>query len=117
MVAQSYKMIRAQIMGANHAFQILGVHKGSPEQAVSAARRKLARYVHPDINGARDAEELMSRVNAAYTALTENRARYTLELNLKSCAACRGTGVLRRQKGFKAVVEVVCAVCHGAGGV
>jgi len=114
---RSYRQIRAQIMDAKHAFQMLGVHRSSTALAVSLARRELARYVHPDVNGARDAGELMARVNAAHDALTTNRARYVVELNLKSCGACKGAGFTKKQKGFAAIVETVCPVCRGAGGV
>jgi DnaJ-class molecular chaperone len=112
---RSYKLVKVQITTARHAFQVLGVHRKSTDEEVGAARRQLARFVHPDINVARDAESLMATVNKAHHDLTTNRARYVIELNLKPCAACKGEGCTTKQRGFQAVVHTVCSVCRGAG--
>lgn len=112
---RSYKTIKAQILNAQHAFHMLRVSRHSTNATVNAARRELAKYVHPDINAAKDAGDLMARVNAAHTAITTTRERYIIELNLKPCAACRGKGVTVRQKGFNRVTETICDICHGAG--
>lgn len=112
---RSFAQVRAQIMNAKHAFQVLGVHRSMTAEQIDAARRDLAKYVHPDVCATRDANELMSRVNAAHSELTTRMYRYVLELNGKPCAACKERGCAARQAGFTKVVETVCRECHGAG--
>lgn len=112
---RSYKNVVMQITTAQHAFQLLGVHRGSTFAELGRARSVLAKHVHPDINSAKNAHDLMARVNAAHSALTTDVDAYIRSLRLKPCAPCKGAGVTKKQKGFNKVVETICTVCHGAG--
>lgn len=112
---RSYKSIKKQIESAKNAFQLLQVHKLSTAEELTLARRELAREVHPDVNSAPDAHDLMSKVNAAYAALSGNRDAYVRGLKGKPCEACKGKGATVRQKGFTATVSARCMVCCGAG--
>lgn len=112
---RSYKNVVAQILSAKHAFHLLGVYRDSSFADIGRARSALARNVHPDVNAAPNAHDLMARVNAAHSALTTDSDAYVRSLMLKPCAACKGRGATSRQKGFTDTVETICAVCHGAG--
>jgi len=112
---RSYKSVRKQITEAAHFFQMLGVHRGSTTTAINNARRELAKYVHPDVNSAADAGDLMAQVNTARDTLIEGRERYIAELRLKPCTTCKAKGFTAKQKGFTKVVETACPDCRGAG--
>lgn len=114
-IRKSYNNVRKQILTAAHHFQLLGVHRECLNPVVNVARRELAKHVHPDVNAAPDAHDLMARVNAAHQVLTENRARYLLELGGTPCTQCGGRGYTFKQKGFTKRVETICTICHGAG--
>ncbi len=48
-------------------YKILGLSSSASEEEITAAYRKLAKKYHPDLNpGDKGAEQMMSRVNAAY---------------------------------------------------
>ena len=60
-------------------YQILGVAKDAPQDAIRKAYRKLAKELHPDLNpGNKDAEQRFKDVSAAYSLLSdeEKRARF-----------------------------------------
>lgn len=75
---------------------------------IKAAHRALISVAHPDRGGdaARAAE-----LNVAYTALTADRAYTDALLHVAQCKACKGTGTVTKQKGFKAKTLVPCCVC------
>jgi len=112
---KSYKAVRIQILESAHAFQMLGVHAQSTNAEVDAARRKLVRETHPDVNGAPDAHKLTAMANQAHSELTTNRAAYIRSLHLKPCAACKGKGSVSKMRGFTHCITTVCLTCHGAG--
>lgn len=112
---RSYAAIQNQILSANHYFAMLGVHRQSTNEEVGTARRALAKYVHPDINGAPNAGDMMAHVNAAHDMLTTAREAYVRSLHRKACAQCAGSGVRKRQLGFTRTVVTACRACDGAG--
>ncbi len=60
-------------------YEVLGVDKGTGQQSIKEAYRKLAFQYHPDRNeGEADALERMKEINEAYAVLSdpEKRARY-----------------------------------------
>jgi len=64
---------------AKDYYDILGVAKDTPQEAIKKAYRKLARKWHPDINpGNKEAEQKFKEISAAYDCLgnTEKRKLY-----------------------------------------
>ncbi|MDO8419053.1 MAG: DnaJ C-terminal domain-containing protein [Rubrivivax sp.] len=59
-------------------YQVLGVARDAPAEAVKKAYRQLARKYHPDVSKEKDASSRMSEVNEAYAVLSdpERRAAY-----------------------------------------
>lgn len=59
-------------------YDVLGVARDAPAEAVKKAYRKLARRFHPDLSKAPEAEARMKEVNEAYAVLSdpERRAAY-----------------------------------------
>jgi curved DNA-binding protein len=59
-------------------YKVLGVDRAANQKAISAAYRKLARRLHPDVNKAPGAEDKFKEINEAYQVLgdAERRARY-----------------------------------------
>ena len=59
-------------------YEILGIQRGSSEDEIKAAFRKLARKFHPDVNKEADAEEKFKEINEAYGVLSDaqKRAKY-----------------------------------------
>ncbi|MBU6428255.1 MAG: DnaJ domain-containing protein, partial [Cyanobacteria bacterium REEB65] len=59
-------------------YEVLGIARGSSEEDLRKAYRKLARQYHPDVNKAPDAEAKFKEVAEAYAVLSdpEKRERY-----------------------------------------
>jgi DnaJ-class molecular chaperone len=113
----SYPKLREHILNAPHFFAMLGVHKGSTAIEVREQRRKLAKVLHPDINGAPDAADLMALVNAATKTLTDERTLYLMRLKGFCCPACSGKGYRTKNVSFSKSVETICSTCKGSGKV
>jgi DnaJ-class molecular chaperone with C-terminal Zn finger domain len=58
----------------NDPYAILGVDRSAGDQAIAAARRRLARTYHPDVAGEAASGQMM-RVNAAYDRIRDRRRR------------------------------------------
>ena len=53
-------------------YEVLGLSKGSGEQEIKRAYRKLAKKYHPDMNqGNPQAEKMFQEVNEAYSVLND----------------------------------------------
>ncbi|MCK6546604.1 J domain-containing protein [Myxococcota bacterium] len=64
---------------ARNLYEVLGVPRDAPADAIKKAYRKLARQYHPDVNpGNRDAEERFKEASAAFEVLSDadKRALY-----------------------------------------
>jgi DnaJ-class molecular chaperone len=116
------KAAREHILNARDHFRLLGVHRESSKEDISAARKRLAQVVHTDkmvANGVRVEEDLVALVNvAADTLLDEKRRKlYLAELakGRKTCPTCKGKGNVRKQLSIKNIVFNVCPVCQGCG--
>jgi DnaJ-class molecular chaperone len=110
-----YAKLRERILNAPHHFAMLGVHASTPTRDIREARRKLAMNVHPDVNSAHDAHDLMARVNIACRILTTDKDRYLRSLGGHSCAVCDGKGYTSKQISFTQTRDSICATCHGSG--
>jgi hypothetical protein len=55
-------------------YAILGVDRSAGDQAIAAARRRLARTFHPDVAGDAGSAEMM-RINAAFDQIRDRRRR------------------------------------------
>jgi DnaJ-class molecular chaperone len=105
-------------------FELLGVHKGSSAEAISARRNELARLLHPDrwatdARRARQAGEAMATVGQAHTILTtkDKRLKYLAELasGRSTCPTCQGAGYTTKQRGFTHKDIIGCTLCGGSG--
>ncbi|TVX94322.1 molecular chaperone DnaJ [Paenibacillus agilis] len=56
-------------------YEVLGVNKGSGDDEIKKAYRKLARQYHPDVNKAADAEDKFKEVKEAYDVLSDTQKR------------------------------------------
>ena len=56
-------------------YEVLGVPRDAPAEAVKKAYRQLARKFHPDVNQAPEAEARMKDVNEAYAVLSDAERR------------------------------------------
>jgi curved DNA-binding protein len=56
-------------------YQILGVARDAPDEAIKKAYRKLARKYHPDVSKEKDAEERFKQVAEAYETLRDKDKR------------------------------------------
>ena len=56
-------------------YSILQVHDKADNDVITCAYRLLSKKYHPDINKSKNAEELMKRINIAYSILSDNRKR------------------------------------------
>ena len=59
---------------ADH-YEILGVSRSASSEEIKKAYRKLARELHPDVNGSDDAQERFKLVTHAYEVLGDEQAR------------------------------------------
>jgi len=110
-------------------YQVLGVGRArlaDDPMALTLARRALASKVHPDRFAEsgpslqQAAHDAMARCNQAYEVLSDVklRKRYdmtTIAKHYLQCAACKGEGSLKKQRGFVKTRLIVCEGCGGAG--
>lgn len=57
---------RAETIGVDWAWVLLGVERNAPKDDVKRAYRRLAQKYHPDISAEEDATEKMKRINQAF---------------------------------------------------
>jgi DnaJ-class molecular chaperone len=108
-----------RVVGAPHAYAVLGLHRQSTDTDAQLARRELARELHPDRCRLPGAESAMAAVNVAADAVADS-PRYWARLKAlkgaKACAACAGAGIYKESLGkFKGTVSLPCKSCGGAG--
>lgn len=95
-------------------YAVLGVPVRAELSVIKAAHRRLAAALHPDRNP--DGAARMAEVNVAWDRLSNSDARRVTDLVMLSpdiiCTVCKGTGLVHKQRGFKAVFTSHCAACH-----
>lgn len=115
---KKYESVVKHIPTSKHYFHLLGVHTRSGLTEIKEARRRLALVVHPDVNSAPNAHDLMALVNLAAHRLIYDQRTYLIELysnGLRKCPECKGRGVFEQQKGFNHTIVSSCKECHGSG--
>ncbi|MDH4177198.1 MAG: molecular chaperone DnaJ [Thermoleophilia bacterium] len=60
-------------------YEVLGIERGASEAEIKKAFRRLARELHPDVNGSADAEHLFREVAEAYEVLSDPERRQTYD--------------------------------------
>ena len=60
-------------------YEVLGVERGAGDAEIKKAFRRLARELHPDVNGAPDAEERFKEAAEAYEVLSDADRRATYD--------------------------------------
>lgn len=70
--------MRSRKLATKDLYEILGVNKGSSQDEIQSAYRKLVMQYHPDINKEPDANKKMAEINDAYNTLSdpEKRTKY-----------------------------------------
>lgn len=100
-------------------YEVLSVSPGDDEETLREARRTLMLMVHPDRNLAGTAHDFSARVNAAYSALSNEASRKRYDASLRTthslCGPCEGVGFRLLQRGFKKTTKVHCLGCGGTG--
>ena len=67
--------VRERTRTARDFYEVLGVARTADAETIQQAYRKRARELHPDVSELPDAEERFRELTAAYTVLSEPRAR------------------------------------------
>lgn len=96
-------------------YYVLGTHAGASDEEIRDAYYRKAAMHHPDRGGTAEA---FAPLAEAYRATRSATARARLARALGTlgtpCAACAGTGCLRRQRGLLKVELRPCSACCGA---
>lgn len=75
----------------NDYYAVLGVSRDASQEEIKKAYRRLARKLHPDVNGGTEAEEEFKRVSQAYDVLSDPQKRRSFDLGADPFAS-GGTG-------------------------
>lgn len=98
------------------AYQTLGVHRESTDEAIHDAWRKIVSENHPDKFPERAAQA--AKVNEARALIKTKDRRRTyndlLDVTYEHCLRCGGKGVTKKQKGM-IKIATRCERCGGSG--
>lgn len=75
----------------NDYYAVLGVSRDASQEEIKKAYRRLARKLHPDVNGGAEAEEEFKRVSQAYDVLSDPQKRRSFDMGADPFAS-GGTG-------------------------
>lgn len=75
----------------NDYYAVLGVSRDASQEDIKKAYRRLARRLHPDVNGGSEAEEEFKRVSQAYDVLSDPQKRRSFDMGADPFAS-GGTG-------------------------
>ena len=75
----------------NDYYAVLGVSRDASQEEIKKAYRRLARKLHPDVNGGSEAEEEFKRVSQAYDVLSDPQKRRSFDMGADPFAS-GGTG-------------------------
>ncbi len=88
-------------MAQETLYDILGVKKDATEEQIKKAYRKLVRSYHPDVSDDPKADEMASKVNAAYQVLKDKEKRAQYDAMLENPFAGKSEGGFGGQReGF-----------------
>lgn len=94
-------------------YAVLGVSRDATAEEIKRAYRKLARQLHPDVNGGPESEEQFKEVSRAYEVLSspEKRQAYDLGVDPNGSGGGSGPGF-----GFSDIFETFFGAAAGARG-
>lgn len=86
-------------------YDVLGVKRGSSEDEIRRAFRRLARQYHPDVNSNGDAEQRFKEINEAYEVLSDPERRSSYDRFGHDGPQAQGFGAGMGGFGFEDIFE------------
>lgn len=97
-------------------WQVLGVHRETPQAAIRDKYRELMRHHHPDAGGnAALAAEITQAYKVLVTPMLLKSHLDTLTVLGTPCTTCGGKGYTYKQRGITERTTSACASCGGRG--
>jgi molecular chaperone DnaJ len=97
-------------------YAVLGVRRNATPEQIKRAYRRLARELHPDVNGDPGAQERFKQVTAAYEVLSDPAKREIVDLGGDPLSAAGAAGAGSPFAGFGGLGDIMDAFFGGGGG-
>lgn len=102
-------------MSSRDYYEVLGVSRSATDQEIKKSFRKIARELHPDVNGHDpDAEDKFKEAAEAYEVLSDDKQRQTYDQYGQD--GLRSGGFSSRAQGFGSIDDLFSAFFGGGGG-
>lgn len=102
-------------MSSRDYYEVLGVSRSSTDQEIKKSFRKIARELHPDVNGHDpDAEEKFKEAAEAYEVLSDETQRQTYDQYGQD--GLKNGGFSSQAQGFGSIDDLFSAFFGGGGG-
>lgn len=102
-------------MSSRDYYEVLGVSRSATDQEIKKQFRKVARELHPDVNGEDpDAEEKFKEAAEAYEVLSDEKQRQTYDAYGRE--GLKNGGFTSQAQGFGSIDDLFSAFFGGGGG-